>query len=415
MSIDEDLLVSSEVVNADWQFDVIRTYVLGVEILDTRLSDAEFRLLTLLRLRAGGGRNNVVSYETLAKDLGTSPRTIKRTMAGLKENGYVTCEARGYGTSTKKTIASMTERFSPDILTLNRKQLLGSERTDEMLNRLRCLDSAPEHPLVPNLSPSETIEESSSQRGQICHHRGDKNGTSEGTNLAPKVNQVKVNDSEIDSPRSARCQPPEVSEDLDRSSKKDPDEEAEGVVVQSEVSSGETPRDARDDDMERAKAAAEAAKSNATVRSKAQMDKRREKALREELDGTKEEREKLKRMTKQERMTVGARFEEWARGEYELFFPESNLKMARLDEKGFSAVKRMLEQYDGDEKILRRAWTFTCENWDELRKKLKIEDAVPTIWLLYAFRTRLFPMSQERQTNRQVVEHTTSRKKIGEW
>ena len=78
MSNDEDLLVSSEVVNADWQFDVIRTYVLGVEILDTRLSDAEFRLLTLLRLRAGGGRNNHVSCETLAKDLGTSARTIKR-------------------------------------------------------------------------------------------------------------------------------------------------------------------------------------------------------------------------------------------------------------------------------------------------------------------------------------------------
>lgn len=167
--------------------------------------------------------------------------------------------------------------------------------------------------------------------------------------------------------------------------------------------------------MDRARAIAPAAKQHATDRSKVQMDKRREKAEREELDGTKEEREKLKRMTRQERMTVGARFEEWARNEYDLFFPEQNLKMARLDEKGFSAVKRLLEQYDGDEKIVRRAWTYTCENWDELRRKLKIEDTVPTVWLLYAFRTRLFPMSQERQTSRQVAEHATSRKKIGEW
>jgi len=413
MSIDEDLQVSSEVVNADWQFDVIRTYVLGVEILDTRLSDAEFRLLTLLRLRAGGGRNNVVSYETLAKDLGTSARTIKRTMAGLKENGYVTCEARGYGASTKKTIASMSERFDADILTMNRKQLLGSERTDDMLNRLRSLNNAAEHPLVPKMSPSETTGENQVQRGQICHHGGDKNGTSEGTNLAPKVNQDNVNQIEIDSPRAARCQPPMVSDPTRSSKIEDTEGDRDSGSLRSEKA--ETPRDSRDDDMERAKAAADAAMNNATARSRVQLDKRRERAEREDRDGTREEREKLKRMTKQERQTIGARFEDWARNEYDLFFPEENLRMARLDEKGFSVLKRMFEQYDGNERIIRRAWTYTCENWDELRKKLKIEDTVPTIWLLYAFRARIFPLSQERQTNRQVAEHATTEKKAGEW
>lgn len=414
MSFDEDLQVSSEVVNADWQFDVIRTYVLGVEILDTRLSDAEFRLLALLRLRAGGGRNNVVSYKLLAKDLGVSERTIKRTMAGLKENGYVTCEARGYGASTKKTIASMATRFDQDILTLNRKQLLGSERTDEMLSRLRHLDSASQDSLGTYSSPSETIDKNDLHGGQIHPHRGDTNGTHEGTFSVPKVNQDNVNDFQVDSPRFARCQPPTVSESTSRS-----EEEAqrgeEAVVTQSENKTRETPRDARDDDMDRAQAVAAAAMQNATERSKAQMAKRREKAEREEQDGTREEREKMKRMTKHERQTVGARFEEWARSEYELFFPEVNLKMARLDEKGFSAVKRLFELYDGDEKIVRRAWTYTCENWDALRKKLKIEDTVPTIWLLYAFRSRIFPLSQERLTNRQVVEHTTTKTKAGEW
>lgn len=57
----------AEVVNADWNFDVLRTYVLGVEILDKRMNDSEFRLLSLLRMRASGRNHNFVSYEKLQR------------------------------------------------------------------------------------------------------------------------------------------------------------------------------------------------------------------------------------------------------------------------------------------------------------------------------------------------------------
>ncbi|TFH41202.1 MAG: hypothetical protein E4H01_15310, partial [Lysobacterales bacterium] len=70
MADDDKTNPISEVVNEDWTFDVVRTYVLGAEAFDLNISATELRLLIMLRLRASGGRNNHVSNETLAKDLG---------------------------------------------------------------------------------------------------------------------------------------------------------------------------------------------------------------------------------------------------------------------------------------------------------------------------------------------------------
>src|SRR5262249_37890685 len=116
----------SEVENEDWHLDVVRTYSLGVEILDRRLNDGEYRLLHLLRLRASGGRNNRVTHETLAKDLGVHVKTIASRMASLKEHGYITCQKRGFNAPSLKTITSMVTRYDEDILKLSRKEMLGA-------------------------------------------------------------------------------------------------------------------------------------------------------------------------------------------------------------------------------------------------------------------------------------------------
>jgi len=403
MSNDEDLLVSSEVVNADWQFDVVRTYVLGVEILDTRLSDAEFRLLALLRLRAGGGRNNHVSYEKLAEDLGTTPRTVGRTMAGLKKSGYVTCESRGYGNSSKKTIASMSDRFAADILTMNRKQLLGTERNEELLNRLRGLDSAAEHPLRTDLSSSETIEESGVHSGQKCPPIQDKNVLSDRTNLSSKVNQDNVNHFQVDGVRSAHTS---GSEDGD------PRGDQTTVVSRSQNSSGETPRDEADDRLDLARRVGEGALQNASDRSRVQSVKRADRREQRDRDGTTEANRAAREAAKQERVTARS-FYEWMcekLGDRFQDVPE-NMK-EDVTAKELAQIKHMLDAYRDDLDLIRELWENVCDNWDEVSSTLKIKGSFPTVAMFMGYRKQLmsiFPSKKKDDAGPKVGS------KIGKW
>lgn len=411
MATDEDLNPVSEVVNADWQFDVVRTYVLGVEILDTRLSDAEFRVLSLLRLRASGGRNNFVSYEILAKDLNVSESTIKRTMNGLKKKGYVTCASRGFATSTKKTITSMVERYAPDILSMSRKQILGSERSDELLRRLHCVDKAAQDPLVSNLTPHEIIEENAPHTGQICTPIGSKNDTSEVSNLSPKVNQVNVNQIEVDATRSARGDSPtahprsgsqKIQEDP-----KNQNLDLTTVVLPTQNKSGEE-ISGDDDRQERAEQVLRGSWDKAVDRTRAQQQKRAERREQRELDGTAEKIREYKAMTKQERMTVGARFREWMKREFDMFFPD--IVMGEWTPMEYGQLKTLLGIYSDNDELVKRAWTYVCERWEEVAGMLKIKDAYPTIGFLLGFRNRIFPLVQEQKKVKVKLSD-----KPGEW
>lgn len=399
----DDRELESEVVNKDWQLDVVRTYSLGVEILDRRLKDGEYRLLHLLRLRASGGRNNKVTYNTLAKDLGIHSKTIAERMASLKKHGYITCEKTGYSSPTLKTITSMVERYDHDILNMSRKDMLGNGRTDELLRRLHCVDNAPEDPLGVKTLPME----SSSIGSENAPSLGVETLPIKGVKTLPQVNK-QVNASEKDVTRFARDSP---KNDL-RIPEEDSDELTTVVPDRSDPEE-ETPRD--DDRQAKSQALADKTMADTTAKSTVARKKRNEKRVREDADGTTEAREVLKKMTQHERMTVGSRFYHWAKSEYELFFPEANLRFPEWEPKEFAFLKRLMEIYHQDEKVIRSAWSFMCENWDTVRKKLKIADVTPTIGLFYFLRGRIFPLAQERKTNRQVAEQKTVSDKQGEW
>jgi hypothetical protein len=396
----------SEVVNGDWHFDVIRTYSLGVEILDRRLNDGEYRLLHLLRLRASGGRNNRVTHETLAKDLGVHVKTIATRMASLKKHGYITCQKKGFNVPTLKTITSMVERYDDDILKLSRKEMLGSDRTEELLRRLHGIDNAPQDPMGAETLP---MDESGSHRERKRSLEGSENAPSAGAKTLPKVN-LELDELEGDPTRYARVSPPTVSTSISEESSEG-DRSRTTVVHQHRDPEAETSSDERDLDAMRE--LAERTKATTHTKALKQVAKSRERRQRRDEDGTTEAIREHKRLTRDERLSIQFKFYEWARNWYERFFP--TVVMSKWKDQQYGQFKQLMDAYSDNEPLIRKAWEYTCENWDELSRKLKIAEPAPTIGALLGYRDRIFPLVQSRETDRQFAERQPAAKGVGEW
>lgn len=415
---DDDTNLISEVVNEDWHFDVVRTYVLGVEILDMRLSDGEYRLLSLLRLRASGGRNNHVSYATLAKDLDTSEKTISRAMANLKKNGYVTCKSRGLSQPTLKTITSMVERYDGDILKMSRKDILSSNRDEDLLRRLHCIDNASDRPSRTDLSGLDSKGEKGVHTGQICPPVPDIFVPPDRTKVSGKVNK-ELDQTELDSAPFGR----DATEDSGRrfrkightrsgeSYDKDTGEVFDPVVLPTH--DPEKLRDDRDAALAAAEAAAIQAAARASQKALEAMEASQARKAQDERSGLAKARREAREEERLANKTAGGRFYEWAQVEFDRFFP--TLRMTKWLKTEFSQLKTLREACHGDDELVRKSWSFLCENWDELTKKLKIADSAPTIGLLLAIRGRIVPLVQERQTDRQHAERSAAPGKLGEW
>lgn len=406
--------VKSEVVNADWEFDVVRTYVLGVEILDQRLSDGEYRLLHLLRLRASGGRNNHVSYESLAKDLNVHVKTIATRMANLKVNGYVLCQKRGLNAPTLKTIVSMVDRYEDDVLRMSRKDMFGKDRTDDILQRLHCIDNASQDLEGAKTLPPVTIGENVSRRERKHSHVGSENAPSEGVKTLPEVNQDQVNP-EIDGFGCAKTFSPTVEDPGE-------DERSRTTVVPDRSEVPEEPRDDRDLDALRDRVAQVGAsalgKGKALVRRtrdrKAKAEAPVGSEVKEHMDDLAPgDRREAKRLSRLERQTIEYKFYRWHREEYDRFFHE--VQMGKWLKQEFGQFKSLMEAYSDNEPLIRKAWTYLVENWEDLSKKLKIRGSAPSIGVLLGFRQLIFPIVQEREKDRDIAEHTPLVTKVGEW
>jgi hypothetical protein len=395
----------SEVVNADWTQDVVRTYVLGVEILDQRITDGEYRLLHLLRLRASGGRNNIVSYETLAKDLNIHAKTVATRMANLKANGYVTCQKRGLSAPTLKTITSMVERYDQDVLMMSRKDMFGKERSDELMERLHCIDNGPDGPLGAKTLPMETTAETPARRERKRSHVGSENAPSEGVQTLPQVYQVSKS-IEIDASSCARG----LSEDPIPDSGKE--ERSRTTVVPDRSEVPEEPRDDRPN-IEALQDLVAGVAASALGKGKALVRKTRDKKAREDADGTTDAKQEAKKMSRLEHQTISYKFMRWSFEEYARFFP--TVQMGKWMKQEFGQFKQLMEAYSDNEPLLRKGWTYLCEGWDDVSKKLKIAASAPTIGVLLGYRQQIFPLVQSRETDRQHAERQPLSTKIGEW
>ena len=411
----------SEVRNADWHLGVERTYVLLPEIFDTRISGNEIRLLLLLRYRASGRETNFVSYKTLAEDLCVHENSIKNWMKNLKDLGYVTCSSRGFAASSLKTITSMVERYDKDILLGDRKTLVGSKRTPDMLAKLHCkpLKSTSAQEDVP-MGPED------SHRYTDVYPIGTTGCTPQVHEVGPEIDKEKIDKVELDSQNAGE----QLSADHRSSprsgigfSKGEPYdlstgemiEEPNALVSDLRESKGETAgtpdSGSYDDDdgaTRRAKANALIARKGASAdrKSREVLEKRRAKKDAEEASGEAEIRRRLKKemqaATKKEMQTVKSQIEEHIRDTYRNHFPDA--RMGKFTRKEYGQLNSLIDIYEGDVEFIKKAWTFLCEGWDELKRNWKIDSPVPTISLFLGFRESIFSMVQKRSTARQEAE-----------
>jgi hypothetical protein len=422
----------SEVVNADWQFEVGRTYVLGPELFDQKLTGNELRLLLILRYRASGGRNNFVKIATLAEDMKVHEQTVKKWMGKLKKLKYVTCEGRGFGRPKLKTITSMVERYDKDVLLAPKKELLGSGRSEETLARLHNLDKAVEDPLVAvglpvkdgvNLDSGNKTHES-----PYDYFVGSPTATSEvAPELLQEVDEVKVDQNELDSLKAGKqptaespSSPVQIGftkgEAYDLSTGEVlKEEKPKAFVSDVRENKGETagtPDSGSYDDadgatrLNAAAAIVATAGASADRKSREVLAKRRAKKDAEEASGEAEVRRRIRRemkaATKKQTQTVKSQIEEHMRNTYRDWFPDA--KMGRFTGKEYGQLNSLIEIYDGDVEFIKKAWTFLCEGWDELKVKMKIDSPVPTVSLFVGFRESIFSQIQETTTSRQESE-----------
>jgi hypothetical protein len=337
-------------------------------------------------------------------------------MANLKVNGYVTCQKRGLSAPTLKTITSMVDRYDHDVLKMSRKDMLGKERSAELMERLHCVDNGSDGPLGVKTLPMETTAETPARRERKRSHVGSENAPSKGVQTLPQVNQDKEIP-ERDGFGVAKTFSPSVPDSGE--------EERSRTTVVTETSdlTPELPRDDRPDiaalkSMADGVASTALGKGKALVRRtrgrKAQAEAPVGSEVKEHMDDlTLEEVVKGKNLSRLERQTIQYKFMRWAIVEYDRFFHE--VQMANWQKQEFAQFEQLMEAYSDNEPLIRKAWTYLIENWEDLSKKLKIRESAPTIGLLLGYRQKLFAIVQEREKDRTIAERTPLVTKIGEW
>lgn len=84
----------------------------NLTLFDTKISSNAFRLLLILK-NYGWKGSIFPNQDTLAKDLGTGERQIRRLLQELKHNGYITWSQRGLGKSNIYTILKKWKNLTP--------------------------------------------------------------------------------------------------------------------------------------------------------------------------------------------------------------------------------------------------------------------------------------------------------------
>lgn len=417
----------SEVHNTDWLLDIQRTYVAAAELSDQRISDGELRLLMMLRYRASGGDNNYVSHAVLAKDLGMHEKSVARSMSKLKRIGYVTCRGRGYGKSNIKTISSVVERYDKDILLGKKKDLYGTGRTDELLSRVQNRVKAEQDKANKSNSSNDPVTteidngDMGSEVTELLPPEVTGSLPIEVTGSLPKVDK-QLDESELDSPRSARRgDSPTAESHPNRTvgfSEGTPYDQTTGEIIEPKAlasdlkkSKGEILADEDpsvvseadgDDRLDAAVRIAALAGASAHAKAKGAIAKSEVRKAAQEASGEAEKIREWKRATKAQTMTIKAQLEEFMTDTFRDWFPDAI--MGKFGGPEYGKLNHLLRIYDNDVVFMRKAWKSLCENWEEIQKRLKIKDSVPTVGIFLGMRESIFAIVQETKTTRQEQE-----------
>ena len=418
MSNDELFQLEDEDRNGACPFVMIH----GPEIVDGRLSDGEKILLFWLRLRSRKtkGQNTWVSWRTIAQDLGINESTVKRRAKKLRELGWIKCKTRGYSKSKKKFLRRASSMYGDGLWSWDFWDWCVHERSQEQIDELRSIGGKND--------PNDDLDNAKNDPlgAKTTHHKGQKRPIIRGKNDPPEEEKKKKKKNESESLNAgsqSSTEPPSVSGV--GFSDGDPYDTATGEVIQpkdyhpgdfgqkigkntkkKEIHvTPESPALSEASGDERRAAAlliAASAGSRATKLGKEALAKREAKREARERSGEAEEADRMRAMTKKDRQTVGGKLHEYCRTVFNDQFPD--VRWGKWMKVEYSQARKLLEAYDRDVELIERAWKYICENWDAVRKKLKLEPGVPTIGFLLAFKDRIFPVIQEYETTAQNQE-----------
>jgi len=397
----------------------------GPELVDGRLTDGEKILLFWLRLRSRStkGQNTWVSWQTIAEDLGISESAVKRRAKKLRSLGWIKCETRGYSKSKKKFLRRASSMYSDGLWSWDFWDRCVHGRSQEQIDELRSigvkndpnedsgdlegdLDNAKKHPLG----------------SEMTHHSGQKRPIIRVRNDPSEEEKPNQRNIEEEIPRSARhSDSPPAESHANRTvgfSKGTPFDQTTGEVIEPraiasdlEKTKGETLADEPpsviseadgDDRLDAAVRIAALAGASAYEKAKeAQAQTEARKEAKEASGEALKERE-WKRATKAQRVTVKAQLEEFMIDTFRNWFPDAI--MGKFGGPEYGKLNHLLRIYDNDVVFIRKAWKSLCEDWEEIQKRLKIKDSVPTVGIFLGFRESIFAIVQETKTTRQEQE-----------
>lgn len=110
----------------------------GAELYDSRMNSEQKILLMALRFRLGPNVKLWAAFETIAKDLGMSPRQVRENAKVLKELGLLTCDKRGLSQTHVKRLPAPSKAYDPEVFA-SPYHFMRTERTEEDIFRLRSV------------------------------------------------------------------------------------------------------------------------------------------------------------------------------------------------------------------------------------------------------------------------------------
>jgi hypothetical protein len=381
------------------------------ELYDSRLSSDEKILLWKIRYRAGVKGATWISWETMAEESSKGRSTIMRQIKKLRDLGFLTTESRGFGRTTDKIVECPTEIYPQDLCDSHTVgKYFRKDRDPETLQEL--ISASLSSPIGETTGDNDDSQ--GPRKSQIWDLSSPKSGTSVVPEMRLELDKRELDKSKLDPSPSGRREsqqagPLTVGEDI-------PNEELEPKTpfVPEPGSNGKGKKGSSPTADERLADAREiqgatSAKTLATAREKFEQ-RRLSKAERDATGLTEARKKHLEELAKDNRKPA-FNMAEFFKPVFLDYFPRD--PFATWMKREYTQANSLLNAYDGDFHLVCEAWVYTCVNWDEIKKKLRLTEGYPNIGTLLALHARIFPMLSKSKTKREDVESQRPKRKIG--
>lgn len=347
------------------------------QIVDSRLTDGEYRLLDLIVARCTHRGSNFASLKTYSDDLGIDESTVKRRLSALKDKGYLRCERRGLGQTWVKVIVAPSKNYDPEVFT-SPFSLMRSDRSVQDIARLRSLDN--------------------DRGGKSEPNEGGKNEPSQGSDLSPRTAQKRallsrsreVDQDEVDQALSARS-----AGEKDRGSDPGPDRTSTKAVASVENQKKPDPEEADAARAAAARATLAAAQDRAAQVHATERQRRQQRLERREHATESARVRKAERFSTSEGKANARHAELWFKQGIADNFG-SDILISAWDVKELTLAKKLIVEFGAD--LVKTAIKNLCTDWEVIyRSKFKNTTGLPTIAWLYSMRNMVFSDLQLRQ------------------